>query len=591
MLKELHLLNFRGFEDHQIPFHPQTTIVVGKNNAGKSTIVEALRLVSLITNRYQRLDFNAVPSWLDRPKREKGVSPSLKGMDLSLDSAFYRYNDPPAKITCTFSDGSSITVHIGSEGAIHGVIQDCHGRLVVTQSQARSVKMPRVQILPQIAPLEESEEILNEEYVKRHILTSRSSLHFRNQLKVMYDHFGEFKKVAQATWPGLRIDSLEGRNRLPGNGKLALLVQDTDFVAEVGWMGHGLQMWLQTMWFLTYSKGADVIILDEPDVYMHADLQRRLIRFVKGRDWQTIVATHSTEIMAEVEPEEVLVVDRRKASSTFAPTLPAVQRIVNQIGSIHNIQLARLWSAKTLVLIEGKDMAIIKRIQNRLFPLSDHPFDAVPHMSIGGWGGWQFVVGSSFFLKNSGGDDITTYCLLDSDYHTPGQISLRYSEAKTHGVELHVWSRKEIENFLLVPTAIQRIIQAGCKARLSPPSLQDVKDKLNRIAEQVREDVFDNFCTEFATDRSLAAGTANKLARERVAQAWTSFEGRMAVISGKQTLSALSEWSQANYGVSLNATKIASFLQTDEIDPELRAVVEAVENHESFPTRGTGGGS
>jgi hypothetical protein len=400
----------------------------------------------------------------------------------------------------------------------------------------------------------------------------------------MYDQFGEFKKVAQATWPGLRIDSLEGRNKLPGNGKLALLVQDTDFVAEVGWMGHGLQMWLQTMWFLTYSKGADVIILDEPDVYMHADLQRRLIRFVKSRDWQTIVATHSTEIMAEVEPEEVLVVDRRKASSTFAPTLPAVQRVVNQIGSVHNIQLARLWSAKTLVLIEGKDMAIIKRIQNRLFPLSEHPFDAVPHMSIGGWGGWQLVVGSSFFLKNSGGEDIDTYCLLDSDYHTPAQIAARHMEAKSHGVKLHVWSRKEIENFLLVPTTIHRILQVGCKAKLAPPSLQDVVDEIHRIAESLKDDVFDSFCTEFATDRSLAAGTANKMARERVALAWSTFEGRLAVIPGKQAVSMVSEWGQAKFGVSLNAVKIASFLQTDEIHSELKAVVGAIENHEEFTT-------
>jgi hypothetical protein len=104
-------------------------------------------------------------------------------------------------------------------------------------------------------------------------------------------------------------------------------------------------------------------------------------------------------------------------------------------------------------------------------------------------------------------------------------------------------------------------------------------------------DIFDNFCTEFATDRSLAAGTANKHARERMAQAWANFEGRMMVIPGKQTISALSEWGQAKYGVSLNATKIASFLQTDEIHPELRAVVEAIENRLSFPTTIIGGGA
>jgi len=588
MIKELYLQNFRGFDDHKIPFNPQTTIVVGKNNAGKSTIVEALRLTALIANRFQRLEFRSVPDWLDRPLREKGVSPSLQAMELDLDSAFHRYNDPPATITCTFSDGANITTYIGKGGTVHGVIRNRQGQLAVNQSQARSIHLPKVQILPQIAPLEEKEVILSEEYVRRHILTSRASLHFRNQLKVLYDHFEEFKEIAQTTWPGLRINGLEGRDGIPGTDSLALLVQDTDFVAEVGWMGHGLQMWLQTMWFLTYSKNADVIILDEPDVYMHADLQRRLIRFVKGRDWQTIVATHSTEIMAEVEPDEVLIVDRRKDRSTFAPSLPAVQRVINQIGSVHNIQLARLWSSKILVLIEGKDMAILKRIQNRLFPSSDHPFDAIPHMSIGGWGGWQFVVGSSFFLKNAGGDDIASYCLLDSDYHTQVQISSRFTEAKSHGVELHVWSRKEIENFLIVPTTIQRIVYAGCREKHTPPSVQDVKDEIDRIAETLKDEVFDSFCTEFATDRSLAAGTANKRAREKVTQAWKSFDTRISVIPGKQTISNLSDWSQKKYGVSFNATKLATFLQIDEIHPELAAVVEAIEGHQLFPGRKIG---
>ena len=445
--------------------------------------------------------------------------------------------------------------------------------------------MPKVQILPQIAPLEENEMILGEEYVRRHVFTARSSLHFRNQLKVFYDRFTEFKEIAQSTWPGLRINSLEGRNGLPGTDTLALLVRDSDFVAEVGWMGHGLQMWLQTMWFLTYSKDADVIILDEPDVYMHADLQRRLIRFVKARRWQTIVATHSTEIMAEVEPDEILVVDRRKDKSTFAPSLPAVQRVVHQIGSIHNIQLARLWSSRILLLVEGKDVAILKRIQNRLFPSSEHPFDAIPHMSIGGWGGWQLVVGSSFFLKNAGGDNIDTYCVLDSDYHTDDQIASRYAEAKSHGVELNVWSRKEIENYLLVPATIQRIISFGCKAKYTPPSVQIVTDEIDRIAESLKDETFDNLCTEYGVNRALAAGTANKLAREKIAQAWNSFERRVGLLPGKRVISNLSDWSQKKYEVSFNATKIAAFLQLDEIHPEMAAIVESIENHQPFPKR------
>jgi AAA15 family ATPase/GTPase len=51
MLNEITLQNFKCFNNNVIPFRP-ITIVVGRNNAGKSTIIEALRLVSLVANRW-----------------------------------------------------------------------------------------------------------------------------------------------------------------------------------------------------------------------------------------------------------------------------------------------------------------------------------------------------------------------------------------------------------------------------------------------------------------------------------------------------------------------------------------------------------
>jgi predicted ATP-dependent endonuclease of OLD family len=46
----LRLQNFRGFVDHRVPLK-QTSVLVGANNAGRSTIVEALRLIAVITER------------------------------------------------------------------------------------------------------------------------------------------------------------------------------------------------------------------------------------------------------------------------------------------------------------------------------------------------------------------------------------------------------------------------------------------------------------------------------------------------------------------------------------------------------------
>ena len=71
MLSKLRLENFRGFDEHEVKLASRT-LLVGANNAGKSTLtlIEALRLVSLIANR-PRLRPRELPTWTGDP----GVSP------------------------------------------------------------------------------------------------------------------------------------------------------------------------------------------------------------------------------------------------------------------------------------------------------------------------------------------------------------------------------------------------------------------------------------------------------------------------------------------------------------------------------------
>lgn len=485
MLTSLRLENFRCFKDHIVPLRP-TTIIVGRNNAGKSTIVEALRLVSLIAGRAPHLNFSDVPPWLDLPKSYRGVSRSLRGFEFDFTTAFHRYGEPPAIITAQFSNGGSMQIFIGrdkGEAQVHAVVQSKNGNIASTKGQVQSVGMPRVTSLPQIGPLLKEEEVLVEDYVRNAVSSSLASLHFRNQLLVFPSHFKEFRRIAEATWEGLKIKDLTRNGRAPDT-TLSLLVRDGDFDAEASWMGNGLQMWLQTMWFLARSKDEDTVILDEPDVYMHADLQRRLIRIVRSRNPQLIVATHSIEIMAEVEPDEILVIDQGRREARFADSLPAVQRVIDQIGGVHNLNLARLSTSRKCLLLEGKDIEILKQFQNTLTPESNEPLDTLPHMPIGGWGGWNYAVGSRMFLKNALGEEISTYCLLDSDYHTQEAISARYKEALRVGVRLHIWQRKEIENYLLVPSAIMRVMLAKVRKKSIDGLTEDVlRLRLDKIAE------------------------------------------------------------------------------------------------------------
>jgi len=584
MIEELTLRNFRGFDSHTVPLRP-LIIIVGKNNAGKSTVVEALRLVSMVTSRYQFLHYRELPSWIDRPRCDRGVYPSTEGLDQSPVGIFHRYGDPPATIIAKFSSGDQVEVLVGPALQVVGIIRDKQGQVIRTKGQANHLQLPQVSILPQIGPLLRDESLLVSAYVRQSMSSSRSSLHFRNQLHLLQEYFAAFQKTAQETWPGLAIQQLSINEISAAEASLCLLVRDSDFTAEVGWMGHGLQMWLQTMWFLTYSAKSNSVILDEPDVYMHADLQRRLIRLLRTQKHQTIVATHSVEIMSEVEPEEILVIDRKRARSYFAGKQPAVQSLLNSIGSIQNIQLARLGITKRFLMLEGDDIDFLKRFQDTLFPLSQVPIDTIPHKAIGGWSGWERARGCAMLLLEAASDAIQPYCILDSDYHTPKAIEKRKTVAKSEGIQLHVWKRKEIENYLLVPSAISRLIQKGAKKNSNTPSEKEIRHKLAEIAEKLKLTAFNGMATEFLEeDRASGLPGANQKADLRLNSIWKKLPDKLTIVSGKEVIHKLSDWSNKEFGVSFNAIKLAKELLVEEIDSEICDVMTAIEEREDLPS-------
>ncbi len=466
-------------------------------------------------------------------------------------------------------------MHLGGEGKLHAVCFDAQGNLATTQSKAAALRLGRIAILPQIGPVREEETILSHDYVRASLDSNLASLHFRNQIYVLDGSvFARFKDLAENTWPTLQIKELRDQG-----GRLELMIRNQDFVGEISLMGHGLQMWLQTMWFIARAFDSETLILDEPDVYMHADLQRRLIRFLRRRHRQLVIATHSIEIMGEVEPQNVLVVDRDRRRARYASDLASLDEVIHNIGGIHNLQLARLWNAKRCLFVEGKDVPILKRIEDTLFPDSAETLDVLPRISVGGWGGWSYVIGSSMLLDKNLGNDFIKYSLFDCDYHLPDQIDERLRVAKKHKIDLHIWKRKEIENYLLCSSAISRLIRNRTD-RKSSPSDAEVQREIDRVTETMKETALDAFAQEhLSVDRSGGVGAANKFARERI-KGWRSAETRSSLVSGKEVISRLSKWAKGAYNVSFGPETIAAELSEQEIPSELSEVVTAIHDGE-----------
>lgn len=582
MLNRLELKGYRGFEDHSLELRP-LTIVVGHNNAGKSTIVEALRILSIVTARIGGLNFRQPPPWTGLRRADRGVSPSLAGLGLQFDTVSHRYSDAPAQAIATFITGESIHLLVSSEGESFAVLRDAIRRVITTKSRAQKGGFPLMHVLPQIQPLESNETILgDEQYIRRNLSSPLASRHFRNQLRMLNASYLRFRQLAQDTWPGIQVLQLQGSRGYPGDD-LQLLVRDRDFEAEIGLMGHGLQMWLQTVWFLSRVPAGATVVLDEPDVYMHPDLQRRVLRLVRDMFPQVIIATHSVEIIADVDPSEILVVDRGQPRSRFADTLPAVQRLIDRIGGVHNVHLARLWSARRLILVEGDDLAFLKTLHDKLHPHATVALDDIPNSSIGGWSGWPYAVGQGMLARNALGQTVRVYCVLDSDYNTVDDIRQRMEEARERQVELHVWCRKEIENYFLLPTVIARVVTA----RRSDLDVDDVQlaieAKFDEIVRSLRDVVFDGYAERFrAANPRGGAAQANQRAREQLAGVFDNPERALERVSGKEVITQLSTWLHAEYGRGIALRDILREIRPDEVNQEVREVIAAIDAGDRF---------
>jgi hypothetical protein len=239
-----------------------------------------------------------------------------------------------------------------------------------------------------------------------------------------------------------------------------------------------------------------------------------------------------------------------------------------------------MFSHKKFLIVEGDndDTKLLGIFHDKLFDNSNEPIDTIPKTFIEGWGGWQRVIGSNKVFKDTN-LNIKTYCILDSDYHVKEDKELRYKEATKHGINLHIWERKEIENYILDSNAIYRVIkQDSPEAEISP---EIIKAKIDELANSFKELVTDNFATEISDkDKSLAIKTVNSIARQIIDESWN--DRKLWLIPGKKMIKTLSKWSQDEYKVSLNPFKICRQIQRNDIETEIKEILIKLEKNEEF---------
>lgn len=272
-------------------------------------------------------------------------------------------------------------------------------------------------VIPTLSPVLKRETVRDEAYLASSVRTRRVSQHVRNHLLQLSqeDQFEDFVAFALGHLP--EVDQLEVATDRNADGVLEIDVYYRELgeriPKEICWAGDGLQIYLQILWFAWHYRKYPIVIFDEPDVFLHADLQRRLVRVFEEMDAQVITATHSPEMLAEAADEAVLWIDKTRQKAIYRPDPATLQDLSTQIGSGFNLRLASALRAKAVVFVEGKDMKVLRTFAATAKCTKLATEQEIAAIALGGFTRWVGVEPFKWLIDGFLGSSVEVAVLLD----------------------------------------------------------------------------------------------------------------------------------------------------------------------------------
>jgi AAA15 family ATPase/GTPase len=334
----------------------QFNILVGPNNSGKSTIIKSLQLLEAAW----RSGIKRNPSYINEIDKY-GYIIKDSSLPTRIDNIHNEYNNINTNMKIKFYGGGSAFLTVDPEFKIYLYFATKDGINLDKLAMIKKYFTFKIGVIPFLGPVEPKETLLTKEHVQKSISTYLSPRHFRNQWYHEESDFDLFVDLLHRTWPGMDIKHPE----LVNYNELIMFCSENRITREIGWAGCGFQVWIQILSHLVRNKDATTLIIDEPEIYLHPDLQRKFISVSKGLGPQIIIATHSVEMINESEINDILLIDKNNRSAKKLRDSRAIQNVVDILGSVQNMHLTRLLRNKKILFFEGNDYTILKKFSEK----------------------------------------------------------------------------------------------------------------------------------------------------------------------------------------------------------------------------------
>lgn len=533
-IKQLTLRDFDPFKRYKVPFVDEDEVCVlltGKNNEGKSTLINALRLL------------NAATRVLNKTKQTIKIRGDSYYKLLQQDTEklligrmIHNYSDNIATVTGQFTDGLMITVYLDPNEEI--IYSDCVGRVPADVQSMFG-------FIPPLGPINEDEDIItNLSHLKASIDTSLAPRHLRNHLFqiLSVEEFGLVRQIVSKSWEGIELLNYELDRR---RGKVYCYYKEDRVDREISWAGQGLQVWFQIITHLVRLRGVSILILDEPEINLHAEKQNDLIRILKDYyHGSIIIATHSVELMNNVSVSHIINVQKKHNEPKPKSTDDRVylDLVRSQVGSNFNLIASQFEEFDLIVFTE--DSSDFKHLQQlaSAYGIRKKAFN----IPIYGFSEYKKCVAYKDAYKLLIGKDIDYTALLDRDYYPEEYLKKVKKTLESAGIRVVFTVGKEIENIFLSSDVLSSLIPSIAEARF-----QAVWDEM---FDSVRLDCYASYLTlhKQFTDAGLDVKTTTTTYTPEFEKCWRDPNRRHLIVDGKKALRVLRGFYRQEHGSNLS---------------------------------------
>lgn len=578
-ITSIRFTNFKSLRNYSVALH-ETNILVGPNNAGKSTIISALRILEVALRRAKSKNAERVN--LPEDRLGYGHNISIGQLSVSLENVATDYNSEDSRIEFRLSNRNRLILYFPNNGGCT-LYWEVDSPTVTTASKFRTAFPVVVQVIPVLGPLEHNEAYVSEDTVKESLNTHRASRHFRNYWHYFPEGWDAFSSMIASTWPGMSIKNPEIDTK---NRQLTMFISEDRIDREIYWAGFGFQIWCQLLTHLSRGSNSTLLAIDEPEIYLHPDVQRQLLSILRQLPTDVILATHSVEIIGEADPSEILLVQKGKQSAQRLHDVEGMQFALASIGSAQNVTLAHLARTKKIVFVEGeKDFKTLRRFARALGFEEISTGNDLTAFESGGFSSWEKVKSFAWGAKRTIDANIKIFAIYDRDYYCDEQLVEIESQLRKELSDAQILARKEMENYLLNVEVLQRVMEKQLDQKdkrqgtLTVPP-KTVEQYLAEITEAERIDAQSQYVAKKLAHHKRSekdASTLSKQAIQEFERKWADIRVRMTIVPGKSVLRALRDAVQIDLGINLTDIQIIDEHRETEIPSDLKALIARLE--------------